>query len=129
VLVSQALPVMLGLYLALALLDAVWDPVAMARLHALIPSAQRATIGSVVNQASGLATVLGLGALGLVLGAYSAPLQELSPDLFDAFTGAMEAPPPAPVGWGGIPIPDLALVAFVALGLLAVPLVWRSSRA
>lgn len=123
VLLDHALPTMLGLYLALSLLDGVFDPVAEARLHARIPSADRATLGSAVAQASGLASVLGLGALGLVLGRYSEELQDLSADLFDAFTGQIDAPPPAPVGWLGVPVPDWALLVFVAVGTLALPLV------
>lgn len=124
------LGLLIGITLLLGVLDAMWDPVALGRLHAMIPSDQRATIGSAVNQASGFATVLGLGALGLVLGRYSETLQDLSPDLLGAFTGQLEAPPPAPLGWMDVPVPDLGLIGFVALGLLAVPLVLgaRSTR-
>lgn len=129
VLVNHGLGTLLGLFVALSLLDAMWDPLAMTRLHELIPSEQRATLGSVVNQATGLATVLGLGALGLVLGASSEELQALSPDLFAAFTGELDVLPAVATGWLGVPVPDLALLGFVAVGLLAVPLVRMSGRA
>ncbi len=126
VLVGHGLPPLIAVYLLLALIDGVWDPVVLARLHGMIPSAHRATIGSALNQADGLATLLGLGALGQVLGRYSGELQALSGDLYDAFAGETAGLGPVPTGWGGVPVPDLVLLGFVLVGLAAVPLVVAS---
>lgn len=113
-------PVIL-LALFLTFFDAVWDPVAEARLHGLIPSAQRATLGSIVNQVSVVAEVAGIGIFGLLLGEQSEALEAAIPDLLTAFSGGAATHVDLPTGLFGLPVPDLAIVMFVLAGLLAVP--------
>ncbi|MHA6263040.1 MFS transporter [Arenibacterium sp. CAU 1754] len=109
------------LFLFLVFFDAVWDPVADAQLHDMIPSSQRATIGSIVNQASGVAMVTGIGLFALVLGDRSEALQAATPDLIAAFSGGVSTHVDLPTGLFGLPIPDLAILLFVLAGLGALP--------
>ena len=114
-------PVIL-LALLLTFFDAVWDPVAEAQLHSLIPSSQRATIGSIVNQVSGMAMVAGLGVFAMLLGEHSAALQAATPDLLAAFSGGAATHVDVPASLFGLPVTDLAIVLFVVAGLAAAPL-------
>ncbi|WP_137702301.1 MFS transporter [Marimonas lutisalis] len=109
------------LFLFLVFFDSIWDPVADAHLHDLIPSAQRATIGSIVNQASGVAMVAGIGLFALLLGDRSDALQAATPDLITAFSGGVSTHVDLPTGLFGLPITDLAILLFVLAGLGAVP--------
>lgn len=109
------------LFLLLVFFDAVWDPVAEAHLHSLIPSLQRATIGSIVNQLSGVVMVAGIGLFALLLGEHSEMLQSATPDLISAFSGGQITHFEVPTGLFGLPIPDLAIMLFVLSGLGAVP--------
>lgn len=114
------------------LLDAcgiLWDPVAEAHLHKLIPSSRRATIASAVNQIGGLAELAGLGVFALILGQHSAALLNATPDLVDAFSGAAEPMPDVPSGVLGLSVPDLAIVIFVFSGLMAIPFLRAAARA
>lgn len=109
------------LALFLVFFDAVWDPVADAYLHSLIPSAQRATIGSIVNQASGVAMVAGFGFFTLLLGEHSEALKAAIPDLITAFSGGKSTHVDVPIALFGLPITDLVILIFVMAGLGAVP--------
>lgn len=109
------------LFLFLVFFDAVWDPVADAQMHDLIPSERRATIGSIINQASGVAMVAGIGLFALLLGGRSESLQAATPDLITAFSGGVSTRVDLPTGLFGLPIPDLAIMMFVLAGLGAVP--------
>jgi MFS family permease len=109
------------LALFLSFFDAVWDPVAEAELQGRIPSPQRATLGSIVNQICGLAAVGGIGLFGLLLGDQSEALQAAIPDLLTAFSGGAASLLEVPSGLFGLPIPDLAILLFVLAGLCAVP--------
>lgn len=109
------------LFLFLVFFDAVWDPVADAHMHRMIPSSQRATIGSIVNQASGVAMVAGIGVFAMMLGDSSEAIQAATPDLVTAFSGGVSTHVDLPTGLLGLPIPDLAIMLFVLAGLGAVP--------
>lgn len=126
--VADTMWVVLALFVVLDIFDDLWDPVAETRLHALIPSEHRATIGSAVNQVSELARMLGLGAFGLLLSVHGEALRDHVPDLVQAFSGG--APPgvgaAVPRPWLGMALPDLAIVLFIFSGLLAVPVVLRA---
>lgn len=111
-----------GLYLFFNIIDDLWGPVADARLHSLIPSSCRATVGSMVNQARELVTLVGLGIFTLLLGKHSAALRQATPDLMDAFSGGAMNVLKAPRGLFGLPIPDLALVLFTLFSLIAPPI-------
>ncbi|MFM1891887.1 MAG: hypothetical protein RLZ44_964 [Pseudomonadota bacterium] len=116
------------LLLLLAFFDAVWDPVAEARLYSLIPSAQRATVGSIVNQVSGVAMVGGIGLFALLLGEHSEQLQAATPDLLEAFSGGAATHVEVPTSLFGLPITDLAIVLFTMAGLGAIPLLLLGAR-
>lgn len=120
-------PVIL-LALLLTFFDAVWDPVAEAYLHGLIPSDQRATIGSIVNQVSGVAVVAGIGLFALLLGEHSEALQAATPDLLEAFSGGAATHVDVPAGLFGLPVTDLAIVLFILAGLAATPLLLLGGR-
>jgi hypothetical protein len=115
-----------GLYLLLDLFDGIWDPLAEARLHALIPSHGRATLASIVNQVSGLVEILGIGLFALMLGEHSDALRDAAPGLLEAFSGGTATLAVAPEGFMGIPIPDQAIIIFVLSGLFAVPFILKS---
>lgn len=124
------LALVIGLCILLDFFDGAWDPVAWAHLHSMIPSARRATIASLVNQASGVAEILGIGAFTVLLGEHSDALREATPDLVQAFSGGVSTLTQVPLGWFGLPLPDLAIVLFVGAGLLAVPfLLWSALAA
>jgi hypothetical protein len=120
--------VVILLLLLLAFFDAVWDPVAEARLYSLIPSAQRATVGSIVNQVSGVAMVGGIGLFALLLGEHSEQLQAATPDLLEAFSGGAATHVEVPTSLFGLPITDLAIVLFTMAGLGAIPLLLLGAR-
>ena len=108
--------------------DAVWDPVAEAQLHSRIPSEQRATLGSIVNQASGVAIVAGIGLFALLLGEHSEALRAATPDLLEAFSGGETTHVDVPVALFGLPVTDLAIVLFIVAGLAATPLLIFGAR-
>lgn len=118
---EPALWLVLVMYALLVFFDGIWDPVADARLHSMIPSASRATVGSTVNQLGGVARLGGIGLFGLLLGEHSEALSEAMPDLVDAFSGGVSTHLDIPIGLFGLPIPDLAIVVFVVVGLAAIP--------
>jgi Na+/melibiose symporter-like transporter len=126
--VADSLWTVLALFIVLDIFDDLWDPVAETRLHALIPSEHRATIGSAVNQMGELARLLGLGGFGLLLGTHGEELRDLAPDLVEVFSGGAPATvtTAVPAPWLGLPLPDLAIVLFVISGLLAVPFLLRA---
>lgn len=118
---NPGLVALVVLALFLVFFDAVWDPVADAYLHSLIPSAQRATIGSIVNQAGGVAMVAGFGLFALLIGDHSEALKAATPGLITAFSGGESTHVDVPVSLFGLPITDLAILLFVMAGLGAVP--------
>lgn len=123
-----------GLWLAVVIclvfniIDDLWDPIADARLQSLIPSSCRATAASIINQAKELANSAGIGAFALLLGRHSEELRQATPDLIEAFSGGVSTMPQVPKGLFGLPIPDLALVLFTFVGLVAIPLLIHSQR-
>ena len=129
---GPALNLVVLLYLLLAFFDCVWDPVAEARLHKMIPSSQRATMGSMVNQFSSVADIAGMGVFALLLGQHSEALRQATPDIVEAFSGGHSTVSEVPLGLFGLPIPDLAIVLFVLAGLVAVPFIvlsqWREGQ-
>lgn len=125
---SRGIVTVLVLYVILDLLDDVWDPVAIARLQSLTPSSHRATIGTLVYQICTVAELIALGGFTLLLGSHSEALEAATPDLLQAFSGQAQATPPAPNTLFGLPVPDLAIVLFIGIGLLAVPFVLASGR-
>lgn len=128
-LASQSIVIVACLYVLLGSLDRVWDPVALARLQDEIPSSHRAALGSLVYQAGGIAELGGLGLFALLLGSKSAQLRDATPDLVEAFSGHAHVTAAVPSGWFGLPLPDVAIVVFVLLGLGAVPFVVLAARA
>lgn len=128
---QPALWVVIALVLFLDVCEVVWNPVANAALQSMIPSEHRATMASIVNQLSGLAELAGYGVFALILGQHSEALQEATPDLVDAFSGAATAVTEVPTALFGLPVPDFAIVLFLFSGLAAIPLllVERSRRA
>ncbi len=117
-----------GLFLFFNIFDDFWDPVADARLHEMIPSRYRATIGSIVNQVSESAGLCGLGIFALLLKGQSSALQRATPKLPEAFSGRRGALPRMPNGVLGLPISDFALVIFTLSSLIAVPFLVVSYR-
>lgn len=114
---------LLGVYVLLDLLDDSWDPVALARMQSLTPSAHRATISTVVYEIGSVAELAALGVFALMLGKNREALEQATPDLLDAFSGKPVAAPSMPSVWLGLSITDLAIVLFVGLGVVAIPLV------
>lgn len=128
-LLNRSVAAVLVLYVVLDLLDDVWDPVALARLQTMTPSAHRATIGAIVYELSSVAQIAALGGFGLMLGRHREALEAATPDLLEAFTSHPAPPPLPPTGWFGLPVPDLAIVAFISVGLLAIPFLLAAGRA
>lgn len=120
--------VVFGLYVLLGTLDQMWDPVALARLQRDIPSKHRAALSSVMYEAQGLAQLLGLGLFGALLGSRSQQLSNVTPDLVDAFSGHARPAGTVPAGLLGLSLPDLAIVVFVVVGVVAVPFILLSQR-
>lgn len=118
---KPGLGAVVALFLVLVFFDAIWDPVADAHMQSLIPSAQRATIGSMINQVSGVAMVAGIGLFALLLGDSSEAIQAATPDLITAFSGGVSTQVDLPTGLFGLPVPDMAILVFVLVGLGAVP--------
>lgn len=122
------LMMVVGLYLFFNIIDDLWDPVADARLHSLIPSSCRATVSSVINQASELVSLIGLGIFTLLLGKHSDALYNSTPDLMEAFSGGAISVVKVPKGLFGLPIPDLALVLFTFFSLTALPFLMFNNK-
>lgn len=129
VFVSQALALLVVLYVGLGFVDRLWDPVALARIQDEIPSAQRAAISSLLYQAGGIAELGGLGLFALMLGSHSAQLHDATPDLVEAFSGSSHVSAVVPTGWFGLPVPDVAIIVFVLAGVAAVPFIVLAGRA
>jgi hypothetical protein len=110
------------LFLFINLVDDIWDPIADAFLHSLIPSNFRAMIGSIVNQFSELAGIGGVLLFTLMLGTQQQALEEAIPDLVSAFSGAEVRRFVLPETWIGLNVADAAIVMFALIGLLAVPI-------
>ncbi len=125
---DDSLWLVVTLFIVLDALDDIWDPIADTRLQAMIPSRSRAIISSLANQLNELATMTGLAAFAWLLGRQSDSLRELTPGLLEAFSGRMPAPAAMPEAVWGLQIPDFAIVAFVFVGLLAVPFIIASRR-
>ncbi len=125
---SGGVATLLALYVVLDLLDDAWDPVALARLQALTPSAHRATISAIVYEAGSVAELAALGVFALMLGRHRAALEQATPDLLDAFSGQAHAVPALPTVWLGLTVPQLAIVIFIGFGLLSVPFVLASGN-
>lgn len=119
----------IGLYILFFMIDDLWDPVADAVMHSLIPSSTRAATTSMINQASGLVNLAGLGVFAAMLGEHSAAVADAVPDMIDAFQGTAGPAPQMPDGFLGIPVQETALVVFTIVGALAAPIValypWR----
>lgn len=120
--------VVLGLYVFMGVLDQMWDPVAFARLQRDIPSKHRAALGSVMYESQGLAQLVGLGLFAALLGSRSQQLRNATPDLVEAFSGHARTATAVPVGLFGLSLPDLGIVLFVLVGLLAVPFILLGRR-
>lgn len=125
---TRTIVVVLLLYLMLGPIDRMWDPVALARLQREIPSAYRATIGSISYQANGLAQLAGLGLFAVLLGSHSQQLRDATPDLIQAFSGHAHITAQVPAGIAGLPVPDVAILVFVLVGVLAVPFIVGATR-
>lgn len=121
---SPPLGVVVGLMLLTILLKDLWTPVANATLHAFIPSSNRATVGSIVNQFAELASAAGLGAFVLLLDEHAAELQDAIPDLVEAFAGVQASHVQAPASLFGLPVQDAALVLYTFSGLAAAAILW-----
>ncbi|MDE3172162.1 MAG: MFS transporter [Gemmatimonadota bacterium] len=121
--VSSGVGALVAVYVMLDLFDDAWDPVALARLQSLTPSAHRATISALVYQLGAAAEFAALGAFALMLGRHRQALEAATPDLLEAFSGKAPPPPALPAVWLGLPLPDLAIVLFVLLGAAAIPFV------
>lgn len=126
--VSGGIGMLVALYVALDLLDDAWDPVALARMQKLTPSAHRATVNGVVYQLGALAELVAVGAFGWMLGANREALERATPDLIEAFSGVKRAAPTMPPVFLGLSIPNLAIVLFVSLAAVGVPFVMASRR-
>lgn len=118
---QPALWVVVALCLLLDTCAVLWDPVAEAHFHKLIPSDHRATLSSAVNQLCALAELAGIGIFALILGSHSEVLEEATPDIVDAFSGQYKPITDVTSGILGLPVPDLAIVIFVLAGLIAIP--------
>lgn len=125
---NRSIAAVLVLYVTLDFLDDVWDPVALARLQVLTPSAHRATISAIVYELGSMAQMIALSGFALMLGRHRAALEAATPDLLEAFSGPTHPPPVPPTGLFGLPVPDLAIVLFIGFGLLAVPFILASGR-
>lgn len=121
--VTRSVAVVAILYVVLGFADRIWDPVSLARIQDGIPSAHRAALNSVVYQVTSLAELVGLALFGLMLGRHSSALSAATPDLLEAFKGGVTHPTAVPTSSFGLPVPDLAIVVFIAAGLVAVPFV------
>lgn len=121
--VSGGIGPLIALYVLLDLLDDSWDPVALARMQALTPSAHRATISTVVYEIGSVAELAALGVFALMLGKNREALEEATPDLLEAFSGKAQSAPTMPSVFFGLSITDLAIVLFVGIGVVAIPLV------
>jgi hypothetical protein len=126
--VAPTLWVVVGLYVLLDFIDRIWDPLAEARLQRLITSDARATVSSIVSYAGGLTELLGIAVLALLLGEHSEQLSEMVPDLVTAFSGGAPAATEAPLTRFGLAVPDLAIVALIGSGLLALPFLLLSAK-
>ena len=118
----------MALCLLLDFCEVVWDPVAQAHLQEILPSRHRATLAAAVNQLNGLAELAGYGVFLLMLGEQAEALKQATPDLVDAFSGGVVTIGQVPSGMFGLPLPDSAIVVFMLIGLLAVPIVLHLHR-
>jgi Na+/melibiose symporter-like transporter len=121
---SPPLGVVVGLMMFTILLKDLWAPVANATLHSFIPSSNRATVGSIVNQFAELSSAAGLGAFVLLLDEHAAELQDAIPDLVEAFAGVQASHVQVPVSFFGLPVQDAALVLYTFSGLAAAAILW-----
>ncbi len=127
--IAPVLGVLIFLYILFDFVDCVWDPVANARLQAMVASESRATVASIVNHLGGLMELLGITVLALLLGEHSDQLSELVPDLVAAFSGGASGVSEAPMTRVGLSVPDLAIAVFVFSLLLALPFILLSASA
>jgi hypothetical protein len=126
--VSPLLTTVIVLYIFLDFVDGIWDPVADAHLQTMIESPVRATVVSIVSHAIGIIELLGIGLLALLLGEYSEQLDDIVPDLVTAFSGGAARVTAAPLTPLGLQVPDLAIVVFMLVVLLALPFILLSFR-
>lgn len=127
--VTRTVAVVVVLFVVLGFVDRMWDPVSLARIQRDIPSEHRAALNSLVYQANGLAQLAGLALFGMLLGRHSEELRNVTPDLVDAFSGTSSPMADVPTGLFGLPVPDLAIVVFIFVGVLAVPFLVLARRA
>jgi len=125
--VSPLLVTVIVLYVLLDFVDYVWDPVADAHLQTLIESQTRATVVSIVSHAIGVIELLGIGLFALLLGEHSEQLDDIVPDLVTAFSGGAPRATAAPLTQFGLQVPDLAIVVFMFVALLALPFLLLSA--
>ena len=125
--ISPLLTTVVLLYILLDFVDGIWDPVADAHLQTMISSASRATVVSIVSHAIGVVELLGIGLFALLLGEHSEQLEAIVPDLIAAFSGGDAAATAAPPTAFGLQVPDLAIVVFMFLALLALPFLLLSA--
>lgn len=125
---NPALWVVVTLCLVLDACAMLWDPIAEAHLQRLFTSANRATMTSVANQLTSAANMVGLAVFGMMLGDTRTALDEATPDLATAFSGEPSQAIHLPAVALGLSVPDLAIVTFVWLGILAAPLLIISFR-
>lgn len=117
-----------ALYVILDLLDDAWDPVALAHMQALTPSSHRATIVATVYQLGSVAELLAVGSFGLLLGRYRDAIEQATPDLLQAFSGSATPAPRLPPVWLGLSVADVAIVLFIGLAILAIPMLLVHDR-
>jgi MFS family permease len=127
--VSPLLVTVIVLYILLDFVDGVWDPVADAHLQTMIESQTRATVVSIVSHAIGAIELLGIGLFALLLGEHSEQLDDIVPDLITAFSGGAPPATAAPLTDIGLQVPDLAIVVFMFVALLALPFLLLSAKA
>lgn len=118
------LTVVVGLFLFSQFINNMWMPVSNAMLHSLIPSNNRATIASIINQFSELLGTAGLGFFAWMLGKHADELREALPDLVEAFAGATPEALVIPTSIFGLPVYDAAIIILTAIGLLATVVLW-----
>lgn len=109
------------LFLVFNVLDDLWDPICDAELQAYIPSLNRATMGSIINQISEVFGLFGLGLFTIFLGKNSEGISNAIPDLVEAFQldYVQKTVPSVPDAFLSLPVSDAALLIYSFVGLLS----------
>ncbi len=121
---GPSLGVVLCLFLFFNGIDDLWDPLADSMLHAYLPSSQRATLGSIINQGAELMGLASLGVFTLMLGGHGEELRDAIPSLVEAFQGEELELGAVPLSIFNLPASDAALVLMALLGLVAGVILW-----